>query len=377
MIYNIFPIADATIYEKTEALNSGIDALLELNKTLTSQYDVTGSSIPIAYNSRILMKYDYTQLSILTDAGYDTGSVDTLYKIKMYITEEHDLPTTFTLDAIAVSGSWTNGIGRYDYIPYDREGVSWKYRTGENSDIQWLTGSYIAASTGSWNITPGGATWYTGSAYKATASINYGDNLDIEIDCSSIVSEHLAGNISNDGIIIKKSYADEISTSDTMQLQFFSSDTNTIYLPHMRVYLNDSAFNTGSLSGIAASTDNVVYFKNLDDTYTTNDRAKFRIIGRPKFPEKTFATSSAYAVENFLPVSSSYSVEDLHTKEIVIPHDYIYTKINCDTTGSYFNFWMSGLQPERWYKFIIKTKFDNNDVRIYDDGFIFKVERAV
>ena len=28
--------------------------------------------------------------------------------------------------------------------------------------------------------------------------------------------------------------------------------------------------------------------------------------------------------------------------------------VSCDTTGNYFNVWMNGFQPERYYKFEIK-----------------------
>lgn len=364
------------MYEKTEKLNSGIDALLEINKVLSTEISASGETVPIAYTSRAIIKYDYSALDQLVEAGLDTGSASTLYKMKLYATDEQELPSTFTLEMVAVSGTWTSGLGRYDYIPYLREGVSWKYKTGQTAATEWTTASFgTTGATGSWNITPGGGNWYTSSALIVTKSISYGDSLDIEFDCTGIINAHLVGTIPNDGLILKKIQADETLTSDVMQLKFFSSDTNTIYLPHIRVYWDDSSFVTGSLVGISSGNDNIIYFKNLNSTYTTNDRVKFRLNGRTKYPTRTFSTSSIYAIENFLPESSSYSIEDLHTKEIVIPHDYTYTKINCDTTGSYFNFWMSGLQPERWYKFTIRTKYDTNDVRVYDDGFIFNVKR--
>ena len=51
MIYTIYPIKDATIYEKTESINTGLDAILELSHEMVNN----SSSI---YNSRILMKFN-------------------------------------------------------------------------------------------------------------------------------------------------------------------------------------------------------------------------------------------------------------------------------------------------------------------------------
>ena len=50
MIYSIYPFKDATIYEKTESMNTGLDAVLELSHELGA----TGSA---NFNSRILMYF--------------------------------------------------------------------------------------------------------------------------------------------------------------------------------------------------------------------------------------------------------------------------------------------------------------------------------
>lgn len=374
MIYQIYPKKDTTIYEKINSLNTGLDAILEVSKTLESVLDTNNIPTLQSYASRILMQFDYSDLNTLIDAGFDTASIDSKYELRLYAVQEKQLPTEFTLEVDTISGSWYMGLGRYDYIPYVTSGSSWKYKYSKTDGTIWATASFSDA-TGSWNIVPGGGNWYTATSLITSKSFSFNETTDPVIDISDIVNAHLKGTITNNGILIRRPDSEERSVSDDAVLQYFSSDTNTIYLPHILVKWNDWSFNTGSLLGIDVSSDNVVYFKNLKNTYTIDDRIKFRISGRPRYPVKTFSTASVYSVEYYLPASSSYSVEDLHTKQIVIPYDDIYTRISCDSTGSYFNFWMGALQPERWYKFGIKTKFNSGDVRIYNTEYIFKVER--
>ena len=57
-----------------------------------------------------------------------------------------------------------------------------------------------------------------------------------------------------------------------------------------------------------------------------------------------------------------------------IPFDTAFTKISCDSTGPYFDVYMSGLQPERYYKILIKSTLDGT-TSVFDDDNIFKVVR--
>ena len=51
-----------------------------------------------------------------------------------------------------------------------------------------------------------------------------------------------------------------------------------------------------------------------------------------------------------------------------------YTKLSADSEGMYFDLFMEGLQPERYYKLMFRT--DNNDgVKIFDEDYFFKVIR--
>jgi hypothetical protein len=54
MIYTIYAQKDATIYERTESLNTGTDQILELKHEYPDNSNI--------YNSRILIKFDTTDI---------------------------------------------------------------------------------------------------------------------------------------------------------------------------------------------------------------------------------------------------------------------------------------------------------------------------
>ena len=60
------------------------------------------------------------------------------------------------------------------------------------------------------------------------------------------------------------------------------------------------------------------------------------------------------------------------TNEFIINFDEQYTQISSDNKGNYFDVYMSGLEPERYYKILIKTII-NGSILILDDDYYFKV----
>ena len=84
---------------------------------------------------------------------------------------------------------------------------------------------------------------------------------------------------------------------------------------------------------------------------------------------------SVYLNNKALPTSSYWSIKDLDTEEIVVDYDTTYTKISCDTSGSYFDVYMNGLQPERYYKLLFKTVLATGGTVISDNNYYFKVIR--
>ena len=99
---------------------------------------------------------------------------------------------------------------------------------------------------------------------------------------------------------------------------------------------------------------------------------RFYINVSPLYPTRTYQTSSLYTNLNYLPISSYYAIKDLATNEFVINFDDNYTQISSDANGNYFTVYMSGLEPERYYKILIKTII-NGSTLIFDDSYYFKV----
>ncbi len=59
---------------------------------------------------------------------------------------------------------------------------------------------------------------------------------------------------------------------------------------------------------------------------------------------------------------------------MVFDFDTTYTKISADDTSNYFDIYMDGLQPERYYRLLIKTEIDGS-TSIVDTDQTFKVVR--
>ena len=69
-----------------------------------------------------------------------------------------------------------------------------------------------------------------------------------------------------------------------------------------------------------------------------------------------------------------YGHKVTHTDDFVVPYDTSYTKISCDSSGSFFDIRTDGLQPNRYFRLLIKTE-RNGLIDIYDDGFFFKIKK--
>ena len=99
---------------------------------------------------------------------------------------------------------------------------------------------------------------------------------------------------------------------------------------------------------------------------------RFRLNVRPDFPTRIFLTSSVDTVNHHLPSGSLYSIKDLDTNETLIDFDPQFTKISCDSKSNFFDIYMNGLQPNRYYKILIQTQI-NGSTLIKDDNYFFKV----
>ena len=115
---------------------------------------------------------------------------------------------------------------------------------------------------------------------------------------------------------------------------------------------------------------------NNKGTYFNNETTRFRLSARPTYPTRTFTTGSIYKQGFALPSGSTWALKDEASEELIIPFNSLYTQISCDPKGPYFDIYMSGLQPERYYRLLFKAELDGS-VRVLDNNQIFKIVRYV
>jgi hypothetical protein len=263
------------------------------------------------------------------------------------------------------------GTGRLANSPITTDGVSWQFTT-EISGSTWFD-TVISGTTGSYSTNVGGGLWYTASNYEATQSFTRISSKDIELKVSNAVKAWYSSSINNNGLILKHSNSLEFTTASKFETKYFSANTHTIYPPCLEIRWNDFIYNTGSLS-VVSSPSIVATLGNNQSEYQQDSVQRFRVNVRDKFPARAFQTSSIYLNNKALPTASYYSIKDLDTEEIVVDYDTTYTKISCDSTGNYFDVYMNGLEPERYYKILIKTIIGGSTL-VLDDDYYFKVIR--
>jgi len=377
-----FAERDTTLYERYPELNASSDQILDLSKNLAGTRLSADSPIQgNTYNSRIIVDFGAQITALTTDVnnslippiGNAEGSASVYLNLRAANAE--DLPFNYTVLAFPVSQSWSSGNGTSSDEPGSKVGASWFYRDSEDLGTRWDTGS--AHSSGDHSATEmfGGGTWVTGSGYEASQSFS-NETPDIRMNVTDIVEKWVKGDINNYGFLIKRSKADETGSAMFGKIQFYSTNTNTIYIPRLEVAWDDVDHSgTGSFDEISSETY-VPYFKNIRNEYREDERAKFRIGVRPEFPVKTYQTQSFYITEDRLPVTSFFSIKDAVTEETIIPFDTTATKISCDSKGSYFKLRLNTFLPERHYKIVLKIERDSgDDIQIHDEGFFFKVVR--
>ena len=384
--YFLFPEKDATIYSHPDRTktNTGGDEILEIVKE-------KGSSDERYYPSRVLIQFKNEEIksTISNKIGHSIFNNTNLSEVSLQLlsTEHKNLTKVLNLETFAVSQSWEEGTGRYSNLPSSSNGCTWVHRDGSaGSVIKWTTGSFSSqGSSGSIDasgITKGGGVWYTGSAFQGSQQFLRGDNLDTNINVTSIVQKHSASlfanqtypnGIFNNGFIIKQPDSVEENTSSSFgEMKYFSVDTHTILPPRLVFKWDDSSHNKQSLA-INKGELSVSLYRN-EETYNQNDEALFRIHVRDKYPVRQFASSSNFLNVGYFTTASFYSVRDAHTEEVVIPFDEKFTKLSADDDGMFFKLFMQGLQLERYYRILFKHT-NKEGTKVYDNNYHFKVVR--
>jgi hypothetical protein len=341
-IYKIFAAADATLYSAYPEQNTGLDEILEVG--------CKNAQIPTA---------------VLQSNSADDirRSVVLFSNLRLYFADAENLTTTYNLEVRQVSQSWTMGTGKFLDSPEIKNGVSWKNNTQTTA---WTS------PTDYFN-TIGGGNWI--GNINITQSFDYKSNKDLNVDVTQISQNWLISGSQNNGFMIKLFASIEENTGSYIDLSFFSVDTHTIYPPTLEFKWDDSLYNTGSLS-VVSNNNTIVTLGNNPNVFK-NDTAKyiFTVNARDKYPARAFTTSSIYTVNKALPSSSYWALQDVKTEEMVVDFDSTYTKISCDSNGSYFPIYMNGLEPERYYKVLVKVNLPTGESIDIDGNNIFKITR--
>lgn len=364
MIYRIYPYKDTTIYEATNSKfqNTGKDEILEVTKF----YDELGGNNFIG-NSRILIQFDLSDITDMINADIIPTSSE--FYLNLTSTEQTEVLTEYSLEVYTVSESWAEGIGKYNYTPINVDGSSWVNR---NDTTDWQTTHIDSAVTSSWVITQGGANWFTASLDNTNYSQSFKKYVnDLNVEVTEYVYDWINTNRVNNGFIIKRPDSSESDNIKYGSSKFFSTETHTIYVPTLEIRWDNSVFQTGSLQPLQS--DNILlYTKNLLKEYKESSKAKIRLVGRDRYPIKTFSNKSPQTNIKYLPQTTYYQVRDVETNLIILPFSD-YTKVSCDSNGNYFDFWFNTLQPERYYQFEFKVQTD--EYTKYFNEYYFKVIR--
>ena len=368
-VYRIFPDYDAFINTQVITANAGYDEMLEL-----AGYNLQD----VGQTSRTLIHFKSSEITnvINNKIGDNTWSAS----LDLKLATAYEFPYTHSVYAYPVAQAWVGGVGKFaDDITTgsaDKSGVSWRYREPNETASWTIEAPYGTNITASFNSQyPGGGTWYTGSGgvnLESEQEFTTGQDLDIDINITNAVELHYSGTINNYGYILKLEDNLEFFTSASVIARYYSSNTNTIYPPALKFSWNDQSYNTGSLT-VLTSSEAVVEVTNNRGKYQDSGKYRFRLLARPKNPVRTFTTGSIYKTNYALPSGSHYGLKDEFVDDMVIPFDTGSTLISCDSSGSFLDLYMDGLQPERHYRLLIKTEIDGST--FIDDSNVFKVVR--
>lgn len=346
-IYRIYPEKDTFISSEPTIAgsypNAGKDEILEIG----SYPDIN----IVGRTNRALLQFKSTDITTATTlAGPTYGTT-----LKLYLAEAGEIPESFDIFAHNVTSSWVNGVGKRDDDPVNTSGISWKYRGELENEWPTLGGNFDTTNA-------------------ASQSFDLNSTLDIEMDVKGLIDAQapIGGKV-NGGIILKLSGSLEAQTTSSINLKYFSSDTNTIFPPYLEFKWDDSSYDSGSLS-LLTTDISTISIKNAKEKYADSDKIRFKLSVRPKYPTRTFTTSSIYLTEYRLPENSYWGIKDEFSEEMIVGFDSNYTKISADANNSYFDVYMTSLQPERYYRLLIKTTLDGSDL-ILDDNNVFKVTR--
>lgn len=159
--------------------------------------------------TRFLIEFPISEVSIDRAAGTLPASGDVEFYLNLYnVKHPFTLPSDYTLNVLAVSASWQEGVGldmeNYTDLTYDKLGSNWIKRSGSTS---WTTE---------------GGDFHASPVYSDTFPVG---NENLEVEVTSLVEEWLAGTKENYGFAIKLSDSDETNEISFYTKRFFGRGT--------------------------------------------------------------------------------------------------------------------------------------------------------
>lgn len=340
----ISPSKDTTLYQAFPTNNAGLDEILEIGKVvdlaLVEPNYITASA-------RTLLYFDLpTTESVSPNANYflnlrlaNASNVQRNQKILVY----------------QVSQSWDEGSGYfYQNIQNVNDGATWRQL---NSYTSWSMygGDFLTGST------------------SASVTLTEYPIQDLRINVTNILRPIVSQSLQNTfyGLALQFPRADETSSLNEGNIKVFSSQTHTIHGPTLEIAWDSQIYNTGSLVKIPSSLNVKVVPNDLRESYEKGDVTRISLTVRDKYPLRSFDSTLRYKNKYYLPSSSYYSIIDTQANVTIIPFDE-YSKINCDTNGSYINLDTSMLYKGRFYT--LKYKIQSGSyVRTINSDTVFKI----
>ena len=200
------------------------------------------------------------------------------------------------------------------------------------------------------------------------------------MDITTIVNNWLDGTIENNGLILMWSGSQESSGDITGDINFFSFDSDSVYSPRIESRDTAATYST-TLTGLTndGTKDNQLYMINLKKVYSENENPKFRVGGRERYIVKSTSTTPSINYTKHSGFQKGfYSIVDIETGQTIIPFTANISEhtnfLSADDTSNYFKLNLKSFIKNRNYKILLKLKDANNQERIFDNNWIFRVE---
>ena len=328
----IFPTKDGSIYEEVPTRNSGLDEILEVGKSDSGRYRI-----------RSLLEFELPA----------TIPINAEFELRLFTANSQKMNRNQLIRVLNQSQSWEEGDGYY-----------YQDRIQNVSGATWRE----AMSGSSWTVT---GSVSVGASYVSSAFSPSVEDKDFSISVTTLVRQAISASF-NPSFVVALSDADESNRDIKTNIKFFSKDSHTIYRPMLVAKWDDQTFTTASLTPLS-SLENHVQPRSLKPSYRSGEFATVYLSARARYPQKTFATSgSTYAGSSYLPSSSFFSVVDDQANIEIIPFDE-YSKISCDSNGSFCRFRVEGMYPLRYYRLRFKIVFPDGRIEMFDDNHTFTV----